>query len=165
MLRVIKQVFIGLCFGRSLATKCVSLNNEPRTIRPTLIDLNPIELNYYQFMIRLDECSGSCNSVVDFSTKIWVPSKTKDIRVQLSITCNSNQKWNNETCQCEYKNYCTCKKDYSRNSSTCICENSKHLKHIVDNSVIACDEIIYVMDIVSTNMINAVTKMQQVLCQ
>ena len=27
------------------------------------------------------------------------------------ITCNSNQKWNNETCQCECKNYCICKKD------------------------------------------------------
>ena len=25
-------------------------------------------------------------------------------------TCNSNQKWNNKTCQCEFKNCCTCKK-------------------------------------------------------
>ena len=25
-----------------------------------------------------------------------------------SITCNSNQKWNNKTCQCECKNYHTC---------------------------------------------------------
>ena len=24
------------------------------------------------------------------------------------IVCNSNQKWNNETCQCERKNYCKC---------------------------------------------------------
>ena len=23
-----------------------------------------------------------------------------------STNCNSNQKWNNKTCQCEYKNYC-----------------------------------------------------------
>ena len=23
-----------------------------------------------------------------------------------STTCNSNQKWNNETCQCDCKNYC-----------------------------------------------------------
>ena len=27
-----------------------------------------------------------------------------------SITCNSNQKWNNKTCQCECKNYHPCKK-------------------------------------------------------
>ena len=34
-----------------------------------------------------------------------------------SKTYNSNQKWNNETCQCEYKNYGTCKKNYSWNPS------------------------------------------------
>ena len=27
-------------------------------IRPTRIDLNPIELNIYPFMISLDKCSG-----------------------------------------------------------------------------------------------------------
>ena len=42
------------------------------------------------------------------------------------------------------------KEDYSSNPSTCFCENSKHLRHIVDDSLIACDEI-YVMDVVSTN--------------
>ena len=42
------------------------------------------------------------------------------------------------------KNYRTCKKDYSWNPSTCICENGNCLKSIVDDSVIACDEIIYV---------------------
>ena len=57
-----------------------------------------------------------------------------------SITCNSNQKWNNETCQCECKSYHKCKNDYSWNSSTCICENSKYLKSIADTSVIECDE-------------------------
>ena len=35
--------------------------------------------------------------------------------------CNSNQKWNNETCQCKYKKHLTCKKDYSWTPSTCIC--------------------------------------------
>ena len=29
-----------------------------------------------------------------------------------STACNSIQKWNNETCQCEYKSYHECKKDY-----------------------------------------------------
>ena len=66
-----------------------------------------------------------------------------------STTCNSVRNWNNETCQCESKKYRTCKKNYSWNPSTCICEKSKHLKHIVDNSVIAFHETIYVIDIVS----------------
>ena len=55
----------------------------------------------------------------------------------------------NGTCQCECKNYHKCKKDYSWNPSTCICENSKYLKSIADTSVIACDETISVMNIVS----------------
>ena len=56
-----------------------------------------------------------------------------------SATCNSNQKWNNETFQCKCKNYCTGKKDYESNPSTRICEDSKYLKSIVDDSKITCD--------------------------
>ena len=105
-------------------------------IRPTLIDLNPVEFNYYPFMVSLDKYSRSCNAADDLSTKICIPSKTKDVNVKAfntitrtneakimvkhiswdckckfnSTTCNLNQKWNNETCQFECKNYCTCKK-------------------------------------------------------
>ena len=35
-------------------TKCLSLNDEPYMIRPTPIDLNPIELKCYLFIISLD---------------------------------------------------------------------------------------------------------------
>ena len=66
-----------------------------------------------------------------------------------STTCNSNQKWNIKTCQCERENYSTCKKGYSQNSSTSICEISKYLKSIADTSVIGCDEIRTALDIVS----------------
>ena len=137
MFELIKQVFIAwLSFSRSLATKCVSFNNKPVIIRPTLIDLNSVELNYYPFMIRLQKCSGSCNAADDLSTKICVPIKTKDVKVKVfntttrtneaktlikhiscdckfkfdSTPCNSNQKWNNKTCQYECKNDCTCKR-------------------------------------------------------
>ena len=62
MFSLIKQVLIILfSFSSSLATKRVSLNDEPWMIRPTPIDLNPVELKYYQFMIILDRCDGSCN--------------------------------------------------------------------------------------------------------
>ena len=66
MFRLIKQVFIVLLsFSGSLESKCVSLNNEPCTISPTLINLNHTELNYYPFMISLDKCSSSCNAADD----------------------------------------------------------------------------------------------------
>ena len=35
-----------------------------------------------------------------------------------STRCDSKQKWNNKTCQCECKNYWKCKKHYSWNPST-----------------------------------------------
>ena len=72
-----------------------------------------------------------------------------------STTCNSNQKWNSKTCQCQRRNYHECEKDYSWNPSTCICENNKILKGIPDTSVIECDEITTVM--VSTKMTNTIT--------
>ena len=48
MFWLIKQVFIALLsFSGSLPTKYVSLSNEPCMVRPTLINLNPVELNYH----------------------------------------------------------------------------------------------------------------------
>ena len=46
-------------------------------VRPTLIDLNPVELKYYLFMISLNKCTGSCNIF-----KQCVPKETKDINVK-----------------------------------------------------------------------------------
>ena len=73
MFRLIKHLFIALLsLSGSLATKCVSLNNEPCMIRPTIIDLNSVEHNYYSFMVCLDKCSGTSNAADDLSTRICV---------------------------------------------------------------------------------------------
>ena len=131
-------------------------------IRPTITDMNPVELKYYPFMISLNKCTGIFNVL---SQKICVPKETKDINVKTfnmitnknedkaitehiscdskfkfnSTMCNSSQKWNNETCQCQCKSYHNCKKYYSWNPSTCICEYSKYLKSTVDTLVAECD--------------------------
>ena len=132
-------------------TKCLFLNDESCMVRPATIDMNPVELKYYSFMINLNKCTGKCN---DLSQKICAPKETKDINVKAfnmiankdeakavtehiscdckckfnSATCNSRQKWNNKTCQCECKNYRKCKENYSWYPITCICGNNKHLK-------------------------------------
>ena len=49
----------------------MSLNDEPCMVRPTLIDLNPVKLKYYLFMISLDKCNGRYNVLLP---KICVPS-------------------------------------------------------------------------------------------
>ena len=76
--------------------------------------------------------------------------------LKMSNEIKNGIKWNNKTCQCGCKNYRKCKKDCSWNPSTYICENSKYLKGIPDTSVIACDEITSVMDIVSTKMTDTI---------
>ena len=48
------------------------------------------------------------------------------------------------------KYYGECKKDYWWNQSTCVCENSKYLKSCANTSVAECDEIVIVMDNLST---------------
>ena len=74
MFSLITQVFIVLfSFSGSLATKCVSLNDEPYMLRPSLIDLNPFELKYYLFMISL----GNCNGSYKVFSKIYVPKEKK----------------------------------------------------------------------------------------
>ena len=86
MFRLIKQVFIVLLsFSRSLATECVSLNNERCRNSASLIDLNPVELNYYQIMIILDKCDGSCNGVDELSIKIKIcfSSETKGVNIKV----------------------------------------------------------------------------------
>ena len=75
MFSLIKQVFIALLsFSSPLATKCVSLNDEPCVLRPTLIHLSPVEVKCYPFMINSYKSNGSCNAL---SPKICV-SKNKN---------------------------------------------------------------------------------------
>ena len=73
-----------LSFSESLArdrTKDLFLNDEPCMVRPTLIDMNPVKLKYYPFVISIDKCTGSCNVL---SPKTCVPKETKDIYVKAS---------------------------------------------------------------------------------
>ena len=48
-------------------------------VRPTVIDMNPVELKYYQLMISLDKDTGSCN---DLFPKIYIPKKNKSHKCQ-----------------------------------------------------------------------------------
>ena len=77
-------------FSSSLArdqTKCISLNDDTFTIGPNLVDLNPVKLRYYTFMISLDKCSGSCNVL---SPKRCVSKKYINFK-KLNIITNKNE--------------------------------------------------------------------------
>ena len=67
-----------LSFDTSLVNKCVLINNKPYMTRPTLIDLNPVEPNYYLFIISFGKCNGNFDGTFDaaddVSMKDCVPS-------------------------------------------------------------------------------------------
>ena len=105
------------------------MNNQSCTVRPTLIDLNPDKLLYYPFIVNLDRCDGSCNTVEDLLGTICVPNKIQDINLKVfnmskgtneprrvikhtsskcirefdSRKCNSKQNWNSDKCQLKLK--------------------------------------------------------------
>ena len=105
-------------FTASLPTKYVSLNNGLCMNRPTIIDLNPVELEYYPFMIRLGKCNESFNVADDLSTKLCVPIEIKDVNVEVfdtitridevktfvkSISCDCKCKFGNIICSSNQK--------------------------------------------------------------
>ena len=110
MLRLIRQVFIALLsFSRSLATKCVYLNNKLCITRPTFVDLNPVDLNYLApFMIRLDKCNGSCNVVdeaKDVNVKVFNRiTRVNEVKTLVEhISCDYKCKFNRTTCNSNQK--------------------------------------------------------------
>ena len=99
-----------LSFGRCLATKGFSLSNEQCIARPTPINLNPIEVNYYPFLISFDRCNAGLNAVDDLSTKRCVPKnlsvKILNMRTKINkaktfikhISCNCKSTFDSTTC-------------------------------------------------------------------
>ena len=93
MFSLIKQVFIILLsLNSSLVRdrpKCLFFNDELCMVRPNLIDLNPVELRYYPFMISIDKCTAGCNIL---SPKICFLKETKDINVEaFNMITNKNE--------------------------------------------------------------------------
>ena len=103
------------------------------------------------------------------SNNVYVPSETEDLNIHVfNITtginksktvtkhisfewkckfdgrkCYSNQELNMDKCRCKCKKHHICEKDYIWYPATCTCKNGKYLSTLIDDWVIACDEIIY----------------------
>ena len=58
--------------------------------QPTLISLHPNEyiqkFHYYPFVVKLDRCVGSCNTINDLSIKVCIPNKTEDLNLSIFKT-------------------------------------------------------------------------------
>ena len=110
---------------------------------------------FYPYSIKVNKCSGSCNTINNPFAKLCVPDITKNINVKgfnlmarinetrqivwhetckyicklISAVSNSRQIWNEDRCRCECKedliNKMVCDKGLIWNPSNCACECDK----------------------------------------
>ena len=113
-----------------------------------------ITLHFILLVLKINRCSGNCNSINDSYAKICVPDIVKNLNVKVfnimsrtnesrsiklhetckcicrlnKVTCNNKQKWNKDKCRCECKKLIdkgACNKGYIFNPSNCKCECDK----------------------------------------
>ena len=135
--------------------ECVSMNNLECKATPKIIGVNSNEPVFYLFQIKINKCSGNCNTINDPHAKLCVPDIAKNINVKVfnliqrinetrhiiwhetykyicrltSSVCNSRQIWNKDKCRCECKEDLIDNeiwdKEYIWNPSNCGCECDK----------------------------------------
>ena len=59
--------------------KCIYLHTRPWLVRLTATDLNPDELSYYPFVVSLDRCSETFNTVDNLSDRLYAHRGQKRI--------------------------------------------------------------------------------------
>ena len=98
--------FNGIAFN-SLnvnSLECVSKNNQECKLRPRIIDVNSNEPVFYPYSIKVNKCSGSCNTINNSYAKLCVINIVKNINVKLfnlmqRINETRQTIWH-ETCKC-----------------------------------------------------------------
>ena len=63
------------------ALKCVSVNNQPRKARPTIVNISSNETLLYPFTVSVDKCGRSCNTIDDPYPRVCVSNKVENINV------------------------------------------------------------------------------------
>ena len=104
----VKNVFfLGLTVLSSSITgvlKCISLNNQECKVRPKIVNVSSNNPIFYPFIVKINRCSGSCNSINDPYAKICVPDIVKNLNVKvfnlMSRTNESGSIKLHETCKC-----------------------------------------------------------------
>ena len=122
----VKKVFVlGLTvLSRSItgALNCVLINNQERKVRPEIVDVSSNNPIFSPFSVKINRCSGNCNSINDPYAKICVPDIVKNLNVKVfnlmsrtnetksiklhdtckcmcrlnKIICNNKQRWNKD---------------------------------------------------------------------
>ena len=136
------------------ALNCVSSKNQKCKVRPEIVNVSSNNPIFYPLSVKINRCSGNCNSSNDSYAKICVPDVVKNLKVKIfnlmsrtnetrsikshetckcicrlnKIICNNKQRWNKDQCRCECKELIDkgeCDKGYIFNPSNCKCECDK----------------------------------------
>ena len=139
---------------KTKALECLSVVNQKCMPRPKILDVNEGigEALFYPYKVLVNKCSGSCNTLDNPMSKIWVPKIIKNVNMQVykfltglnetrnvlwhesckcvcklsSSVCNNKQIWNDDTCRCDcnedFAGIINCAKGYIWNPSTCECQ-------------------------------------------
>ena len=158
MFSFVKKVFVlgltALSSSITGALNCVSMNNQECKVRLEIIVVSSNNPIFYPFSVKINRCSGNCNSINDLYAKICVPDIVKNLNVKVfnlisrtnetrsiklhetckcicrlnKIICNNKQRWNKDQCRCECKELIdkgVCDKGYIFNPSKRKCECDK----------------------------------------
>ena len=110
------------------------------------------EALFYSYIVLVNKCSGSCDTLDNPMAKLCVPNVIKRVNMQVynflmrlnetrnvlwhesckcvcklnSSVCNNKQIWNGDTCRCncneDFAGIINCTKGYTWNPSTCECQ-------------------------------------------
>ena len=87
MFSFVKNVFfLGLTVLSSSITRalnCVSINNQKCKVRPKIIDVSSNNSICYPFSVKINRCSGNCNSINDSYAKLCVPDVVKNLNAKV----------------------------------------------------------------------------------
>ena len=72
-------------------------------IRPTLINLNPVELKYYPFMISSEQFSGRKKKDIKVKAFNMITNKNEAKTMAKHILCHCKCKFNSKTCNSNQK--------------------------------------------------------------
>ena len=59
------MMFFGCNISNVNPLKCVSMSNQECRIRPEIINVNSNEPSFYPYTVKINKCSGSCNTIND----------------------------------------------------------------------------------------------------
>ena len=90
-----KVFFIGITVLSSSiadALDCFSINNQKCKVRPEIVDVSSNNPIFYPFSVKINRCSGNCNSINDPYGKICVPDVVKNLNVKVfNLMSRSNE--------------------------------------------------------------------------